>query len=337
MLMSVSGFFNHVQHSFMLQSRLSNSDIGRAQYELKKLRSYINRDVVPRQQKFKRVKTSILPRASEEVHFLDTAKQRIPQLFESLLSYDNAALVTEHNLLMGYIMGYLSIISGHRSTVIREMEASDVMDADSWNNGRVWQILVGNHKTGWSGQPCDVWHHTEQCGNPSGTTSVLVRAEEGGLGDVPRRVDGGQILCRPSKPRRSLSPENPPNEGSPHRGQYAQRRRRHKHKRRRSHSRRQARPRRSPRAHTQPESGGVCLLSASHHHDFCPASCQQQAQGRLEQSRRGFPEAQHQQGTVYTCLHVPATDLSCSVPGRCCSHCAPPLPERVDPILLVPH
>ncbi|XP_024122531.2 uncharacterized protein LOC112143027 [Oryzias melastigma] len=147
MLISISVFLNHVQNSFMLQSRLSTSDIGRAHYELKKLRSDINRDIMARQQQFKRVKTSTLPQASDEVHFLDTAKKCIPQLFDSLISEDTTTVVTDHNLLIGYIMGYLSIISGHRSTVLTEMEASDVMDADSWNNGQLFQLLVGSHKT----------------------------------------------------------------------------------------------------------------------------------------------------------------------------------------------
>ena len=53
----------------------------------------------------------------------------------------------EHSLLNGYVMGYISILSGHRVVVLTSMTASHVREADTWEKRRRYQILVDEHKT----------------------------------------------------------------------------------------------------------------------------------------------------------------------------------------------
>lgn len=50
----------------------------------------------------------------------------------------------EHSTLMGYLMGYLCIISGHRSVVLTSMTKEHVANADQWNNGTRFQVLVSS-------------------------------------------------------------------------------------------------------------------------------------------------------------------------------------------------
>ncbi|KAF6734199.1 Equilibrative nucleoside transporter 1 [Oryzias melastigma] len=71
-----------------------------------------------------RVLTNISDEEGEvmELHTSSPMHESLGHFYDSLLCYNDTTFVTEHNLLMGYIMGYLSIINGHRSTVIMEME-----------------------------------------------------------------------------------------------------------------------------------------------------------------------------------------------------------------------
>ncbi|CAB1437543.1 unnamed protein product [Pleuronectes platessa] len=50
-------------------------------------------------------------------------------------------------MLMGYLMGYLCIISGHRSVVLTSMLKEHVANADIWMDGSRYQVLVDEHKT----------------------------------------------------------------------------------------------------------------------------------------------------------------------------------------------
>lgn len=50
----------------------------------------------------------------------------------------------QHSTLMGYLMGYLCVISGHRSVVLTSMTKEHVANADQWNDGTRFQILVSS-------------------------------------------------------------------------------------------------------------------------------------------------------------------------------------------------
>lgn len=48
----------------------------------------------------------------------------------------------QHCQLMGYLMGYISILTGHRSVVLVNMSSEQVQHAESWSNGTKFRILV---------------------------------------------------------------------------------------------------------------------------------------------------------------------------------------------------
>lgn len=43
---------------------------------------------------------------------------------------------------MGYIMGYLCILTGHKSIVLTNMTKENVVNFDCWNHGERFQVLV---------------------------------------------------------------------------------------------------------------------------------------------------------------------------------------------------
>lgn len=69
-----------------------------------------------------------------------TAKRRIPEILAALPQTGGAQ--NQHAKLMGYMMGYLCIISGHRSVVLTNMLWEHVVNADRWMEGKRFQILV---------------------------------------------------------------------------------------------------------------------------------------------------------------------------------------------------
>lgn len=48
---------------------------------------------------------------------------------------------------MGYVMGYPCFISGHRSVVLTSIPKEHVANADQWNNGMTFQVLVSSHSS----------------------------------------------------------------------------------------------------------------------------------------------------------------------------------------------
>lgn len=50
--------------------------------------------------------------------------------------------IDAHCMLQGYIMGYLIMLTGHRSVVLTNMTREHVRSHDSWKNGARFQILV---------------------------------------------------------------------------------------------------------------------------------------------------------------------------------------------------
>ena len=55
---------------------------------------------------------------------------------------------SDHSMLMGYLMGYLCIISGHRSVVLTSMLKEHVANADVWMDGSRYQVLVSSVRGG---------------------------------------------------------------------------------------------------------------------------------------------------------------------------------------------
>lgn len=48
----------------------------------------------------------------------------------------------EHSLVSGYILGYLCILTGHRSIAMTNMTKESVAGCVSWNRGKLYQVLV---------------------------------------------------------------------------------------------------------------------------------------------------------------------------------------------------
>ncbi|XP_071319573.1 uncharacterized protein [Trachinotus anak] len=145
MMINIVSLYNHVKNVFLEESRLKVEDIDRVLYELTRLQAEVRRDVVVRQQRVKRLKTNNQLDSEQELSFLYAAKRRIPMLMDAI---DKEGFKkNEHSTLMGYLMGYLCIISGHRSVVLTSMLKEHVANADQWNNGTRFQVLVDEHKS----------------------------------------------------------------------------------------------------------------------------------------------------------------------------------------------
>ncbi|KAI3367082.1 hypothetical protein L3Q82_008117 [Scortum barcoo] len=113
---------------FLQSSKLTGADINRVVYELKRLKAggLQGRGGPPPKGEFRRL-----------FHDLSTCT----------CTSGTGTTKNEHATLMGYIMGYLCIISGHRAVVLTNMLVDHVSAADSWRGGRRFQILVDEHKT----------------------------------------------------------------------------------------------------------------------------------------------------------------------------------------------
>lgn len=139
MLLNVVSLYNHVKTVFLEESRLKVEDIDRVLYELTRLQAENRRDVVIQQQRVKRQKTNNQLESEQELSFLDAAKRTIPLLMDAMEK--GTFKQNDHSTLMGYLMGYLCIISGHRSVVLTSLTKEHVANADQWNDGRRFQVL----------------------------------------------------------------------------------------------------------------------------------------------------------------------------------------------------
>ncbi|KAM7401468.1 hypothetical protein PAMA_005597 [Pampus argenteus] len=145
MAINIVSLYKHVKNVFLEESRLKVEDIDRVLYELTRLQAEIRRDVVVRQQRVKRQKTNNQLDSEQELSFLYAARRRIPMLMDAIDKGGHQK--DEHSTLMGYLMGYLCVISGHRSVVLTNMTKEHVANADQWNNGTRFQVLVDEHKS----------------------------------------------------------------------------------------------------------------------------------------------------------------------------------------------
>ncbi|KAE8299896.1 hypothetical protein D5F01_LYC00019 [Larimichthys crocea] len=145
MTLNIVSLYKHVKNVFLEESRLKVEDFDRVLYELTRLQAEIRRDVVVRQQRVKRQKTNNQLDSEQELSFLYAAKRRIPMLMDAIDK--DGYQRDQHSTLMGYLMGYLCVISGHRSVVLTSMTKEHVANADQWNDGTRFQILVDEHKS----------------------------------------------------------------------------------------------------------------------------------------------------------------------------------------------
>ncbi|CAK6958883.1 uncharacterized protein LOC125903812%2C partial [Scomber scombrus] len=68
-------------------------------------------------------------------------RKRIPELFESIACSGNER--NDHDKLIGYIMGYLTILTGQRAMVFINMNKENVINCERWNKDRRYN----NNKT----------------------------------------------------------------------------------------------------------------------------------------------------------------------------------------------
>ncbi|XP_078019778.1 uncharacterized protein LOC144459464 [Epinephelus lanceolatus] len=145
MLTNVVMFLRHTENSFEKASKLKKKDFATLQYEIKRIMADVQKKMVVHRQKVLRHKTDNQLGAVEEKKFMITARKKIPKLFESLAG--NGSQQNEHSKLIGYIMGYLSMLTGHRSIVLTNMTKEHVMNFETWDHGKKFHVLVDDHKT----------------------------------------------------------------------------------------------------------------------------------------------------------------------------------------------
>ncbi|XP_049456923.1 uncharacterized protein LOC125903812, partial [Epinephelus fuscoguttatus] len=145
MMTNVVMFLRHTESSFEKASKLKKKDFATLQYEIKRIMADVQKKMVVHRQKVLRHKTDNQLGAVEEKKFMITARKKIPKLFESLAG--NGRQQNEHSKLIGYIMGYLSMLTGHRSIVLTNMTKEHVMNFETWDHGKKFQVLVDDHKT----------------------------------------------------------------------------------------------------------------------------------------------------------------------------------------------
>nr|XP_046245078.1 uncharacterized protein LOC124059268 [Scatophagus argus] len=143
MLFNVTRFLTHVENKFQSVSKLRTKDLVNMIYEIKRVQKEVRRDVVVHRQKVKRCKTKNQLGPSVENHFLMAAKNTIPTLLDSVKKDQH--LEAEHIKLMGYLMGYLCMLTGHRSVVMTNMTKENVLHAERSRQG--FHITVDEHKT----------------------------------------------------------------------------------------------------------------------------------------------------------------------------------------------
>uniref|UniRef100_A0AAV2JRN4 Uncharacterized protein n=1 Tax=Knipowitschia caucasica TaxID=637954 RepID=A0AAV2JRN4_KNICA len=141
MITNVIMFLRHVSKRFPRQTRLRPAEASNIEYELQRIQRDIQREVLVHRQKVLKKKSADQLDAMDSVRFLARAKTAIDEI---LCRKDPDEL---HGLGMGYILGYLAIVTGHRAVVFHHTTKESVQEADSWKSGTRFQVLVDDHKT----------------------------------------------------------------------------------------------------------------------------------------------------------------------------------------------
>ncbi|XP_071377952.1 uncharacterized protein [Centroberyx affinis] len=141
-LLNVKAFLSHIEVFHKNTSKLTTAQLSQLQHCLKKVQSDIMREVVPYRQTVKRQKSKSLLSANTESKFLTAAKLRIPQLLKQLERKSKWGAL---ELVGGYLLGYLAVLTGHRPVVFACMTKLEVLEAD--NEGEKYIVWVAEHKT----------------------------------------------------------------------------------------------------------------------------------------------------------------------------------------------
>uniref|UniRef100_A0AAV2M2N7 Uncharacterized protein n=1 Tax=Knipowitschia caucasica TaxID=637954 RepID=A0AAV2M2N7_KNICA len=133
-------FLRHVGKRFPRKTRLRPAEATNIEYELQRIQRDIQREVLVHRQKVLKKSANQL-NATDSITFLARAKTAIGEI----LCREDPDEV--HGLGMGYILGYLAIVTGHRAVVFHHTTKESVHNADSWKSGTRFQVLVDDHKT----------------------------------------------------------------------------------------------------------------------------------------------------------------------------------------------
>ncbi|XP_077352168.1 uncharacterized protein LOC144001582 [Festucalex cinctus] len=144
-LLNCRGFLRHVQAKFQARSKLRPSDFENTYYELKSMLAEVQRGLTAYRQRVLAQKSSARLAAQDVLRFMETARTRIPELLDKLAQGgpDKQA----HILVQGYLMGYLALLTGHRSVVLQNLCTQDVMKCQGWHRGQRYMLLIDDHKT----------------------------------------------------------------------------------------------------------------------------------------------------------------------------------------------
>ncbi|XP_042361649.1 uncharacterized protein LOC121957188 isoform X3 [Plectropomus leopardus] len=145
MLNNVTMFLKHIENSYQKASKIKQKDFTQLHYEIKRIASEVQRKVVVHGQKVLSRKTDDQLLAHDQMQFMKAARKKIPKLLEDLSRQTHEK--EQHSKLMGYIMGYLAMLTGHRSVVLTNMTKEAVVKFESWNHGERFHILVDEHET----------------------------------------------------------------------------------------------------------------------------------------------------------------------------------------------
>uniref|UniRef100_A0AAV2M9Q2 Uncharacterized protein n=1 Tax=Knipowitschia caucasica TaxID=637954 RepID=A0AAV2M9Q2_KNICA len=141
MITNVIMFLRHVSKRFPRQTRLRPAEASNLEYELQRIQRDIAREVLVHKQKVLKKKSANQLDPRDSVTFLDRAKRAI----DAIIGRKDPDEL--HGLGMGYILGYLAIVTGHRAVVFHHVTKESVQEADSWKSGTRFQVLVDDHKT----------------------------------------------------------------------------------------------------------------------------------------------------------------------------------------------
>uniref|UniRef100_A0AAV2JUB8 Uncharacterized protein n=1 Tax=Knipowitschia caucasica TaxID=637954 RepID=A0AAV2JUB8_KNICA len=141
MMTNIIMFLRHVGKRFPRKTGLRPAEAQNIEYELQRIQRDIQREVLVHRQKILRKKSADQLDPRDSVAFLDRAKRAI----DAIIGRKDPDEL--HGLGMGYILGYLAIVTGHRAVVFHHVTKESVQEADSWKSGTRFQVLVDDHKT----------------------------------------------------------------------------------------------------------------------------------------------------------------------------------------------
>ncbi|XP_066522651.1 uncharacterized protein [Hoplias malabaricus] len=120
---------------------LTAKEFERIKLSFTKANRDIARNITGHRQRFKRFKLGIIPPCDHFRIFLAKAVKTIPRL----LAKETPLRHSTMNLLQGFLMGTIAVISGHRSVVITNMLVEELENVEMLDSGCI--IYVRTHKT----------------------------------------------------------------------------------------------------------------------------------------------------------------------------------------------